>query len=280
MSEKLDLREAEGEARGVLSRFPFPVLPIDPFIIAENVGIEVRAKESSKPGVSGFLVRVGDAFAIQYCKRLENEGFVRFTIAHELGHYFLPGHVKQLFPSCNGVHESRSGFVSDDRYERQADFFASALLMPEELFKSEIVRAGNGFSAIEELSRRFRTSLTATAIRYAKLSDLPVAIIVSSGRRIDYCFMSDRLRELEKITWIRKGDFLSKDTTTAKFNQIPSFVAQSKRSEGDSMLSDWFDGAPEVEVEEDVVGLGSYGKTLTVVFTDRDLEQEVEEDDE
>jgi len=39
--------------------------------------------------------------------------------------------------------------------------------------------------------------------------------------------------------------------------------------------------APAVEMEEDVVGLGSYGKTLTVLFTDEDLEPEDEcEDDD
>ena len=38
---------------------------------------------------------------------------------------------------------------------------------------------------------------------------------------------------------------------------------------------------PAVEMEEDVVGLGSYGKTLTVLFTDEDLEPEDEcEDDD
>jgi hypothetical protein len=47
-----------------------------------------------------------------------------------------------------------------------------------------------------------------------------------------------------------------------------------------SYLDDWLDGAPQVEVNEDVVGLGSYGKTLTILFTDEDLEDEDQDDED
>lgn len=275
MSDKLDLCEAEGEAARVLKRFPFAELPICPFIIAEKVGIVVQPKESSEPGVSGFLLRVGDTFGIQYASHIANDGFIRFTVAHELGHYFLPDHASHLFPQGDGVHSSRSGFVSADRYERQADYFASALLMPEQRFRSELARAGEGLEAIEHLSRLFRASLTATAINYTRFIDTPVAIIVSNGRQIEYCFMSDRLRELPKLTWIRKGDFLSKSTTTFKFNTF-AMGKQAIKAEGNCSLDDWFDDAPEVEMSEEVVRLGGYDKTLTVLYTDQDLEDELE----
>ena len=92
--------------------------------------------------------------------------------------------------------------------------------------------------------------------------------------------MSDRIRDLRGITWIKKGDFLPSGTATAEFNAIPANVDQAKKEEGGSALDDWFDGAPEVEVNEDVVGLGSYGKTLTVLFTDEDLEDEDDHDED
>ena len=38
------------------------------------------------------------------------------------------------------------------------------------------------------------------------------------------------------------------------------------------MLDEWLDGAPRMEMKEDVVGLGHYGKTLTVLFTDQVVE--------
>ncbi|MGV0849466.1 ImmA/IrrE family metallo-endopeptidase [Mycolicibacterium phlei] len=52
----------------------------------------------------------------------------RFTIAHELGHYFL----HYLYPKVEG--EKRFGRGGRDRAETEANVFASALLMPTEKF--------------------------------------------------------------------------------------------------------------------------------------------------
>jgi hypothetical protein len=41
-----------------------------------------------------------------------------------------------------------------------------------------------------------------------------------------------------------------------------------------------FDGAPDVEMNEHVVGLGRYDRTLTVLFTDEVLDEEDEENDD
>jgi hypothetical protein len=151
--------------------------------------------------------------------------------------------------------------------------------MPEKLFRRAANRAGSGFPAIEILAKEFQTSITATAIRYTKFTDYTAAVVVSSGDQIDYCFMSERIRDLRGITWIRKGDFLP-DGTTATFNADAANISDARREDGCSYLSDWFDGAPDVEVNEDVVGLGNYGKTLTILFTDEDLEDEDEADDD
>jgi Zn-dependent peptidase ImmA (M78 family) len=60
-------------------------------------------------------------------------GFRRFTIAHELGHYFIEGHVDAIF-SEGSVHESRAGFISSSNFELEADHFAARLLMHNALF--------------------------------------------------------------------------------------------------------------------------------------------------
>jgi hypothetical protein len=279
MSEKLDRAEAEHRALQVVEGCGFIAFPICPLEIARKNDIHVEAGESTQPGVSGSLIRVGSTFGIRYACHIQNEGFIRFTIAHELGHYFLPGHPEKLFPNGNGLHHSRSGFVSHDPLERQADCFASALLMPEILFRKTMNGAGSGFAAIEKLAMGCKTSITSTAIRYAQFTDEAVAVIVSSGRQIDYCFMSDRIRDLRGITWIKNGDSLPSGTTR-RFNSDGSNIERARRDEGTCYLDEWFDGAPHVEVNEDVIGLGSYGKTLTVLFTDEDLESEDNEDEE
>lgn len=256
-------------------------LPVDPMVIAKGREITVMAWEPKELGIAGFLMKRGDAFGIGYSSTLKNQGFINFTVGHELGHYFLPGHVEGLFRGGEGQHFSRSGFISADPREREADLFAVELLMPEELFVAAARRAGEGFAAIERLSGDCRTSLTATAIRYAELAEAPVAVIVSAGEVIEFCTLSSALREGGKISWREKGDYLPQGSATAIFNRSSEKVTAGARVESTSSLVDWFEGAPDVEVKEDVVGLGQYGKTLTVLFTNEtvDLDDEDPEDE-
>ena len=92
--------------------------------------IKVEGKPDTADGVSGMLLRHGNNFGIVYATHIPSEGFQRFSIGHELGHYFLDGHVDQILPK-DGVHVSRAGFVSADPYELEADQFAAGPLMPE-----------------------------------------------------------------------------------------------------------------------------------------------------
>ena len=281
MGEKLERQQAESCARSVLARYSLDSPPICPFEIAKSEEILVFAKQSSSPGISGFLMRVGETFGIQYATHVVNEGFIRFTVAHELGHYFLPGHAEALFPSGDGIHESHSGFLGgDNNLENQADWFASELLMPTPLFLNKMRKCQPGFGAIETLAESFGVSITAAAIRYARFAEHPVCVVMSEGTRLSYCFMSDSVRDIKGITWPKKGSLLP-NGATRNFNQTPSLIEKGERQESASFLCDWIDGAPDVEMNEDIVGLGSYRKTLTVLFCDEQLvdEEDAESED-
>ncbi len=253
-------------------------LPIDPIAIARDKGIEVVAKPAQDAGVSGMLIRVGQEYAIAYATHIDNEPFQRFSVGHELGHYCLPGHPEAVV-GPNGVHQSRAGFRSMDRYEIEADRFSAGLLMPRHLFAPAVARAGQGFAAVESLASLCKTSLHATAIRYAQCSPDPVAIVVTAGDRIDHCFMSDELKSLDGIDWLRKREAVPRGTATYAFNQDANNVRNGERGNGTSNLQDWFGGSYDIEVTEDVIGLGSYGKTLTVLY-DIDLPDEEEREQE
>lgn len=239
-------------------------LPIDVKAFATSLGILVVPKPADGPGVSGMLMRVGSNFGISYATHIESEGFQRFSIAHELGHYFLSGHMEAVFDE-NGIHRSRAGFASADKYEAEADHFASGLLMPKALFAPALRKAGSGLAAIIKLSQLCQTSLPSTAIRYTQCTRDPMAIVVSTGQEINYCFMSDELRELKGIDWLRKNQSVPRGTVTATFNEDPLNVRAARQAGGESSLATWFGGAREIELQEDVIGLGSYGKTLSVL---------------
>lgn len=279
MRKRLIGELAASQAERLIEEWKITSLPIDPFEIAERHKIMVVAKPADAAGVSGFLTMLGGKFVIAHATHIKNDGFIRFTVAHELGHYFLPGHPEKLFGGRDGIHYSKSGFISDDACEVEADNFAAALLMPEKLFTEAMRDVGEGFEAIKSLTKLCRTSITATAIRYAKFAEDPVAIVVSSGRTIDYCFMSPPLKDIKGIEWIKKGTLVPPRAETFKFNVDNSNVTGGNQSGGWTSLDEWCDGAPEVCMKEDVVGLGTYGKTLTVLFTDQALDNEDDDDD-
>ena len=265
-------------AQDIVSKQGITSLPVDPIALAHSHGIEVQAKSGTSKGVSGMLLRMGNAFGIMYATHIRSIGFRHFSVAHELGHYFLPGHVEAVLAD-DEVHFSSAGFATRDRYELEADHFAANLLMPRRFFKEAMRSAGDGLEAIIALAEQCQTSLTATAIQYAKLSREPTAIVLSKGDQVSYCFMSDSLKDAEGLEWIRKDEKLHRDTATFKFNQEANGVVGNSRIDSTSDIQDWFGGRHRFDITEQVIGLGSYGMTLTVL-TAGDLDEQLEEIEE
>jgi hypothetical protein len=202
-------------------------------------------------------------------------------VAHELGHYFLDGHIDHVLPN-DGMHMSHGGFASSDPYEQEADSFAVGLLMPARPFSRLMGNARLGLVDIESLRDACKTSLTATAIRYAELTDDAVAVILSTGSAIDYCILSEAMKSLPDMNWLKRGSPVPARTATARFNADVSRVIAADREEEEIDVLDWLGGKRSNIVTEEVVGLGRYGKTLTVLSSlkiGRDLHAD-EGDDE
>lgn len=272
---------AEMAAAVVLRDMNITGLRVDVAEIARRKDILVQPKSDTADGVSGMLVKAGDEFGILYATRIPSRGFQKFSIAHEIGHYCIDGHCEALL--THGVHVSQAGFTSADPFEQEADYFAAALLMPEVPFRRATEDHNAGLECIELLRRECETSLTATAIRYAGLTRDAVAVILTMGDSVDWCFMSDALKQAKGIKWLRKGTPVPGGTITGAFNARPENVRTAKKEDGEGRLNDWMDGDRIYEVKEEVIGLGSYGRTLTVLtcsnLTMR-IEAEEDEDDE
>lgn len=264
MSQLLRLKMAKQKAEAFLKEEGITRLPVDPFAIAASRDIIVEPKADTSDGVSGMLLRHGDSFGILYATHVQNEGFQRFSIAHELGHFILDGHVDHVLPK-DGSHTSHAGFVSADPYELEADHFAAGLLMPSGPFRRAIGRRDPGLAVIEAMAADCRTSLTATAIRYAELCDDAVAVIISTGQMIDYCFLSEAMKSLPELSWLRKGTPVPKGTETARMNGNSDRIMKADRAVNEIDVMDWLGGKRSVLITEEVAGLGRYGKTLTVL---------------
>lgn len=279
MAQRTDsFNKVKWEADRLLRELGIDSLPIDPFEIASRLDIELSPFPSSKGGASGMLVHVNGEFCICYPTHVDNEGFKNFSVGHEIGHYRLPGHLDAVLDQT-GKHFSHACYQSGDCYEKEADQFAASLLMPTELFLEAAMRAGEGLKAIETLADICRTSLEATANRYAATSRDPVAVVLSQGRTIVYAVMSDPLKDFSGLDWIRKGTPLPPESLTADFNSDKDNVENAVRDEGTSTLQEWFNTQHKQEIVEEVIGLGSYGKTLTVL-SGMEPPDELEDDDD
>lgn len=265
MRIRLDSAKRCGES--VIRDLNIDSLPIDPFAIAKKYEITVESKRTLKPGVSSMLLRHGNKFGIIYAKHVANEGFQRFSVGHELGHYFLPGHIDHVLTD-NCFHRSKAGFVSHDIYEMEADHFSAGFLMPERLFKITLERTKGGLLAIENSAKQCKTSLTANAIRYVELTDDAIAIIMSSGKTVEFSIMSHEFKKIIGLNWIAKGTMVPVASVTDAFNSDPKKILYAERARDYTDLMDWFGGDRSIRALEEVVGLGSYKKTLTVLSCD------------
>lgn len=173
-------REMEiAELAEFLAEDRFPGKRIEPTAIAKSVDIGVILGHYDNK-FDGMLEHDSGRFFI-YCNldRVErvDSPRARFTLAHELGHYYIPEHHNALASGKVLKHPSHCDFESKNPIELEADHFASCLLMPSERFRKRAKKLARGLESIRQLSGEFGTSLTSAAIRYAKLDLLKCVII-------------------------------------------------------------------------------------------------------
>ncbi len=255
------------EAQKFIAELKVDALPVDPIKIAEDLDILVQSADIDDAGVSGMLLRRNTSFAIVYATHIQSEGFQRFSIAHELGHYRISGHYEQLFAGGGTVHQSRSGYTSSDRFEREADEFAAGLLMPTMLFKALVRRKSECLNTILAAAKACRTSLPATAVRYLDVIDTPAAVVLSTNGHVDFCLLSESLMDFPQVAGVRRGSTVPKGSMTEHFSRDKARVASAARDSNDVDLRDWFGGSRSLNGTEEVVGLGNYGKCLTFLTT-------------
>lgn len=94
----------------------------------------------------------------------EPENRRRFTIAHEIGHYVLHPSSLLHYDRPEAVHFRAKNILGPE--EREANYFAAELLMPEELLTKCIAA---GMDSVPELASRFKVSEEAMGYRLANL---------------------------------------------------------------------------------------------------------------
>jgi Zn-dependent peptidase ImmA (M78 family) len=264
MIKTFDYSTAQQRAIKILERYKISTLPVNPVDIAKTEGLMVKEIDKSELGVSGMLLRSGEQYGIMYSTYLHNQGFENFSIAHELGHFYLDGHIDHVFKTGN-IHLSNAGSFSKDRYEQEADAFAASLLMPESMLKDILWKMKDDFSGIESLSKLCNTSLTASALRFVDLTENFMIVIISTNNIVDYCKISKKVWNLKDIFIPKHGQKIPPNTVTEKIYNNSDNTGSMNRLSGDVDISDWLETEKSYYATEEVIRLGKYGRVLTVI---------------
>ncbi len=169
--------EMEERAKTLRQEARWSIIPVDPFAIADRIGVDVLLGTFEDNNIEGILrTKEGrPQILIQINSHITRQ---KFTVAHELGHYRLHWLTK------DGPREDEENFVDDDMrlYRRgpeigqptekedrnreiQANMFASALLMP----RDEVIRYAEDMKSVQNLARTFGVSEVAMRYRIGEL---------------------------------------------------------------------------------------------------------------
>lgn len=185
---------------------------------------------------------------------------MRFSFAHELGHYFIDWH-RQALEHGIPAHGSSSDFQSALAIEREADLFAANLLIPRGQLKRQ-ARSVIDAAEIERLANLFGASLSATAIRCALLDLGPLIVMRWAPQGRKWCWSSAQYQWLGNKAY-KALERLVPDSETWKVLK-GGFDKPNKSAPRGTTLSAWFPGVrasssnDEVMLEE-CLDLGRYG---------------------
>jgi Zn-dependent peptidase ImmA (M78 family) len=108
-----------------------------------------------------------------------NSPRTRFTLAHELGHFYIDEHRNALKSGKVNSHTSMVEIYNNNNLaEFEADCFASNLLMPNNRFMLACRGSKKfGLAAVLHLSNVFQVSVLSAAVKYVKRDMRPCVII-------------------------------------------------------------------------------------------------------
>lgn len=180
MSDAIERAQIEQRAKAVLNNAGAYDVPIDLAKVAHSLSVAVHY-DPLEDKISGVLMVKGEE-RHALINGTHHSNRQRFSLAHELGHLVLhDADGDRLFIDTNMRVYQRVGASTDAAYnqpdsptkpheEREANQFASALLMPEDLVRSE----AQSLDLLDEydvahLARRFGVSDQAMSIRLQQL---------------------------------------------------------------------------------------------------------------
>jgi len=223
----------------------------------------------------GLLEHKNGAFHIYgnlHRLKSRESGRARFTLAHELGHFFIDDHRRELQSGRTPSHPSFSDYQSKNPVEQEADHFASHLLMPLVRFAKAGKRVAIGLEGVLALRDTFGTSITSTAIRCTKLEVGPYTLIKWSPDDFEWKWFSPSTFAAGYRAVMKTKANIPRDSATGKAMAGDTLPEKGFFQSGTS-ASAWFPGIwagtqRDVLFIEQAILLGEFG-VLTLLFPEQ-----------
>jgi hypothetical protein len=167
------------------------------FDIAARLSLTV--KEVDAKSFDGALIRVkgADRGRVLLNRNVPEPGRRLFTLAHEIGHFVMPGHGREA-SLCRAA-DVETWDESVRATEREANEFAASVLMPEAVCRP-FVRQEPSMRVVAAMREACGSSLTATLVRYVQMSSFAVAMV-----RVERGFVKWPIRSSEFGAAVKRG---------------------------------------------------------------------------
>lgn len=251
-------------ARSFVKKVNPSEVPVPVEMYAQEIGARIDYDKTMAEDEPGCSIPIGNKLVISVNGNDRRER-QRFTVCHEIAHAVLE------LPSEHAGHWW--SYAKRPPNEIICDSFAAELLLPHNLFKPAVDKAGMGFAAIGALAKNFEASLTATASRFAAFSAFPCAFILAQEGKVRYTIRSTSMRDAK--AWIALGAALPKESLAARLRAAEDCDGPEEVP-ADIWFDDWRRGG---QLLEDARYHVPWDQTISVVwFEDEEVPRVILDD--
>jgi IrrE N-terminal-like domain len=259
------LAELFSTAHGV-SRFPLDVtmLALEAARIFGWTDPISRVQAANIKGFEGALFPGDDRkeWMLLYNETVTSPGRIRFTQAHELGHYILHRKLRDSFQCSDS---DMLNWSKDDKdIEGQADLFASYLLMPLDDYREQ-VNSTVDLDVLGHCADRYGVSLTAAILKWLQYTDEKAVLVMSNDGFIKWAWSSEPA--------MKAGAFFRTSSNVIPVPQdaIASNVSILQDRKGTPIsASTWFPGTnTDFPIREMKICAEQYGVVLSLLHLPR-----------
>jgi hypothetical protein len=238
--------------------------------LAEKLELEIAEVDSNS--FDGALLRSSTGFAGRILVRrgIREMGRRRFTIAHEIGHYILHGN-QQNSCSPRMIEGWKAG---QPLPEREADTFASELLLPTTDVIQHVNRRWPSMQVVSDIAEHFGASMMAAGRKFCDVAPQPCAVVWSSQRVIRWFHPSPSF-----VNFIEPDAPLGFDSLALAAHEGRTLMDEMEEVPAEAWIkSSWL--KDDAVVSEQSILMPSYEGCLSLIWIRRPIEQKPTAEDE